>query len=80
MGQRSVTPLEYGQFYGYPPDPNQTGALVLNPTTATLVSYLLRPSKVCTGICNISRPDGQTMIFLMTILKSSKRGRLLQVG
>jgi hypothetical protein len=31
LAQRSVTPLEYGQFYGYPPDPSQTGALVLNP-------------------------------------------------
>jgi hypothetical protein len=25
LAQRSVTPLEYGQFYGYPPDPSQTG-------------------------------------------------------
>jgi len=31
LAQRSVTPLEYGQIYGYPPDPSQTGALMLNP-------------------------------------------------
>lgn len=31
LAQRSVTPLEYGQLYGYPPDPSQTGALMLNP-------------------------------------------------
>lgn len=31
LAQRTVSPLEYGQFYGYPPDPNQVGALVLNP-------------------------------------------------
>ncbi|MBV9999239.1 MAG: hypothetical protein JO015_09010 [Verrucomicrobia bacterium] len=31
VAQRSVTPLEYGQYYGFPPDLNDTGALVLNP-------------------------------------------------
>jgi hypothetical protein len=30
-GQRSVTPLEYGQIFGNPPDINQTGALVQTP-------------------------------------------------
>jgi hypothetical protein len=30
-GQRSVTPLEYGQVFGNPPDINQTGALVQTP-------------------------------------------------
>jgi hypothetical protein len=29
--QRSITPLEYGQIYGNPPDINQTGALVQTP-------------------------------------------------
>jgi hypothetical protein len=29
--QRSITPLEYGQVYGNPPDINQTGALVQTP-------------------------------------------------
>jgi len=31
FAQRSVTPLEYGQVYGNPPDINQTGALVQTP-------------------------------------------------
>lgn len=29
--QRRVTPLEYGQIYGYPPVLSQTGALIMNP-------------------------------------------------
>ena len=31
VAQRTVTPLEYGQYYGYPPDYSQTGAMVMNP-------------------------------------------------
>lgn len=31
FAQRSVTSLEYAQVYGYPPDLNQTGALMLRP-------------------------------------------------
>jgi hypothetical protein len=31
FAQRSVTPFEYAQVYGYPPDLSQTGALMLNP-------------------------------------------------
>jgi hypothetical protein len=31
FNQRSVTPLEYGQIYGYPPDLSQTGVLMMNP-------------------------------------------------